>query len=463
MAQNNPFSYLTFAQAKQALELRLNSNGADTWLDVECGIYITEALREWNCLTQQWLLDWTTTYTNASLPWQSTGSSVNTLVGANTTSPRYQTLTDSYVYTVAQYHLMEPPNGNATWAGTGMFSLADFTQALQRRRDQILQATACNVGPFSNTFGVAPGNNSIQLPDSVAQGILDIRRVRFIPAVGLGSPSTLYRDDTLAFEYFNNNFTTEFGVPFTYGIIGNSPQSIAFDASVSVPNTLDILAMISGGSITPPAASPLLIPDDWYWVLKFGMMADLLSKEVESTDFERAQYCAQRFNEGLQLMQQMPWMTQARINNLPVDTPSVAEADTFDYEWQSNPNAQLGIVRGGIDTFAVSPQPSFLENGVNVSVTMTLVGNAPVPVADGNFIQLSRDVLDVILDEAQHLATFKLGGQDWIQTMALHQNFVKLAAQTNRRLAESGIFESTLLPVNSRQNAADPRFAEKES
>ena len=90
----------------------------------------------------------------------------NSLVGDNPTSPRYQTLTDSYLYEVAQYHLLEPPTGNGTWTGTSQFSLADFTQALQRRRDQILQATDCNVGPFSTTLGLAVTDaNRVLLPD----------------------------------------------------------------------------------------------------------------------------------------------------------------------------------------------------------------------------------------------------------------------------------------------------------
>lgn len=459
MAQNAPYAYQTSLEAEQALALRLNDTANAYWAKTELNLYIAEALRVWNCLTQEWIQEWTTNYDQpnpATLPaWQSTGNSLNALVGANATSPRYQTLTDAYVYTVAQYHLLEPPTGNGAWTGTSQFSLEDFVQALQRRRDAILQISGCNVGPFSTTFGILPGTNSVTLPDSTTQSILDLRRVRFLPALNQGNPSTLYREDGMAFEFFHNDYEQDFGTPLSWDVLSNAPLVLAFDNKANVPNTLDILGMISGGLINPPTASPLLIPDDWYWVLKFGMMADLFSKEVESTDLPRAKYCQQRFQEGLKLMQAMPWVTQARINNVPVDTPSVTEADSFDYEWQSNPTALTEIVRGGIDLFAVSPT---IPAGTTIGVTLNLVGNAPIPSSDGDFIQVSRDVLDMILDEAQHLAMMKHGGAEFTQSIALHQNFIKAAVETNSRLRESGIFATVLRPPVSREDEIQPRF-----
>ena len=178
----NSFQNTTWLQLQQQLALRLNDVNGIHWTFPEMQAYLAEALRVWQCLTQTWISDWATTYVQpnpATLPvWQSTGNSLNALVGSNPTSPRTQTLTDSDVYKVAQWHLLEPPNGNATWAGTSQFALADFTNALARRRDLILQLTDCNVGPFASTFSITPGTNRVQLPDSAARSILDMRRVR---------------------------------------------------------------------------------------------------------------------------------------------------------------------------------------------------------------------------------------------------------------------------------------------
>ena len=448
------YAYITSLQAEQALALRLNDVNNTRWGKAENNLYLAEALRSWNALTATWVADWTTTYVQpnpATLPvWNSTGNNYNALVGSNPTSPRYQTLTDAYLYTVAQYMLLEPPTGNATWTGTNQFSLADFTQALQRRRDQILQATDCNVGPFSTTLELNPGTNRVLLPDTV----LDMRRVRYVPVQG--SPATLFRSDGLAFEYFTNGFEQTTGQPLEWDVIASPQLAVTFDAMANQPNSLDCLAILAGPSIAPPTASPLLIPDDWSWVLKWGMMADLLSKETESIDPQRAAYCLQRFEEGLKLMKALPWVLQARIQNIPVDTMSVYEMDDFNYEWQSNPSAQTQVVRGGIDLFALSP---VLPGGATQSVTLVMVGNMPIPAADGDEIQISRDVLDAVLDEAQHLAMWKDGYASVEQSMSLHKNFIRAAVETNSRLEESGIFESTLRPPVSRADEIDPRFA----
>lgn len=451
------FSSVTWGQLQSELALRLNDPTSVRWTIPELKLYLGEALRAWNCLTQQYVADFTATYTQpnpATLPvWQSLGNNANALAGNNPTSPRYQTLTDSYLYTFIQAHLLEPLTGNGTWTGTSQFSLQDFVNAFVRRRDQVLQMTACNVGPIA-TLNITPGTNRVQLPDSSSQSILDMRRIRYLP-VG-GNPSTLYRDDTMAMEYFDPTYPGNSGTPLTWDVLGSPQQFVTFDALANVPNNLDCLAIISGGTVTPPTASPLLIPDDFSWVLKYGMMADLLSKETESKDLLRAQYCEQRFNEGVKVMMEMPWLMQGRINNIPVDTPSFYEADQYSYEWQSDPSAMTQIVRGGIDLFAVSP---VIPASTTISVTMSLVANAVIPSNDNSFVQVSREILDAVLDESEHLAQIKEAGSELVESLALHQRFIKMAMETNRRLRVSGIFPTDLRRTISKEDSAEPRFA----
>ena len=454
------FQSVTWGQLDAELALRLNDTNGIRWLVPERRLYLAEALREWNALTQQYVLDWAPTFTQpnpATLPvWQSTGNGVNALAGNNPTSPRYQTLTNADVYTLIQYHLLEPPSGVGTWIGTSQFSLQDFVNAFMRRRDQILQLTDCNVGPVQ-VSSIVPNTNRIQLPDSTSRSILDVRRVRYLPTSG--SPVTLYRDDSLAMEYFDTQYLQTDEAPLTWDVLGSPQQFLTFDTLVNVPNTLDVLAVLSGGNLNPSDTSPLLIPDDFFWVLKYGMMADLLVKETESRDLLRAQYCEKRFQEGIQVMKELPWLLQARINNIPVDTPSFYEADQFDYEWQSNSDAMAQIVRGGIDLFAISPLIPATTPNTSVGINLSLVANAVIPTADDQFVQVSREILDVILDEAEHLAQFKEAGQEFQESIALHQRFIEMAVETNRRLKESGIFYSDLRRPISKEDEAEPRLA----
>ena len=122
------------------------------------------------------------------------------------------------------------------------------------------------------------------------------------------------------------------------------------------------------------------------------------------------------------MMMELPWMIQAYINQVPVDTPSYVEADKYDYEWQSNP---MRSPRLSEEALTSSQSRRSSPQATSLAVTMSLVANAPIPQADDEYVQVSRDVLNAILDEAEHLAQFKEGGQEFQESLILHQRFIK--------------------------------------
>jgi len=431
------FGWLTYGQTKAELALRLGDPNGTFWTDAERGLYINESLRVWNALTQYWAASYSL---NITPPF-----TANWLTANGVGSPRVQTLTDADIYTLIQYHFLEPPTGG-TWTGTNQFSIADLSLAVSRRRNEILQLSACNMSESS--YPMVPNTSTVQLTDLV----LDVRRVRWVPAPGQGAPITLQRGDSRTFQYFTPAYRQTQASPLRWDVIGQPPQTIAVDTLVNVPSTLQVLAMQGGSDFAPPTSNPLLIPDDWMWVLKFGAMADILSKEQEGKDLGRAAYCANRYQEGLNLMEHMPWLLQGFINNIAVDTQAIAGADRFNYEWESRASAFPEIVVGGIDLYAVSPVPTSLT-----TIGMTVVGNAPVPVLDSDEIQVPRDILDCILDEGQHLALFKCGGEEFKASMELHKSFVEMAMRQNKRLRASGILATTIRPPVNRQDQQQPR------
>ena len=436
----SPFQWLTFGQAKAEVALRLGDESNIFWTDAELGLYIEEALRLWNCLTAYWSAPYTFTFTQTSANWYSSNG---------TGSPRKPILTDADVYTLIEYHLLEPATGG-TWTGTNQFSIADLSQACSRRRNEILQASACNMA--ETPLNVTPNTSAVSLTDL----FLDVRRCRWVPAANQGSPVTLQRGDSRTFQYFTPRYAQTIANPLRWDVIGSPPQTITLDTMVNVPSTLQVLGMAGGADFNPPTSAPLLMPDDWMWVLKFGAMADILSKEQEGKDLERAAYCRQRYEEGLKLMARMPWLLQGSINGVPVDMQSLAGADRTNYEWQSRATAFPEIVVGGIDLFAVSPIPSD-----SLSLLLMVVENAPIPANDAAEIQVPRDVMDAILDEAQHLSLFKCGGAEFKESLALHKSFLSTALKNNARLRESGILATTIRPPVSRQDQDQPRYAMK--
>jgi hypothetical protein len=437
------YSWITFLQARQALASRLGiiwqaDPSLNYWGDAELGLYITEGLRTWSALTEPWNADYVFTPTSARV-WYD--------VSADSTSPRFRTVTDANIYTLMEYHLLEPPTG-ATWSGTSQFSISDLSGALQRRRDEIIQMTGCNLAalpPIAST----PNTRRTAFPDTV----LEPRRARFVPDSGSGNPITLNREDNLAWDGFAPTHVQVSGTPGNWGVIAGPPLSMDVDIAPNVAGYFDVLALQSGLSFNPPAATLLGIPDDWSWVAKWGALADLLGRDSEATDRPRADYCLGRYMDGLKIMQASNWLLLATINGVPCDTPSVREMDGFSPEWQNNPGAFPSLVTAGLDLIAPCP----VTGAAPTSVSCVLNGNAPVPLLNGDFVQCSRDVFDVILDYAQVLASFKMGGAEFLSTKDLEKNFAMAALAANKRLVNMGIYADLLHSEGKRQTKVQPK------
>lgn len=430
------FSWITYIAARQQLAARLADPSMVFWSDAELKIWLIEALRTWNALTEFWNADFAFT-ASAPTVWYD----FSKLTG----SPRLRTVLDTDLYTAMEFALLEPPTGG-TWTGSSQFGIADLQGALQRRRDEIIQVSGCNLQnlpPLPST----PNVRRVFFPDST----LEPRRTRFVPKVG--NPVTLSREDTVAFDAFESQHLQTWNLPQAWSVITEPPLAMDVDTAPNVAGTYDVISLQSGVPFSPPASTLLCIPDDWSWLAKWGALSDLLGRDSEATDRPRAEYCIKRYQQGLQIMKASNWLVSGRINGLPVDTPSVFEMDGFSPEWQNNPSAWPNLVQAGIDLMAPCPT----AGSTPIGVLVTLVGNAPIPVLDNDFVQVSRDVLDVILDYAQVLASFKMGGGEFQQTKDLEDNFFQFALETNKRLLKTGLFGDLVHLEGKRQDINQPR------
>jgi hypothetical protein len=429
------YTWLTFGQAKTELARRLADLDGRFWTDAERGLYIIEALRTFNALTNTWSAEYTfDTPVNANQIWYD----LSQLSG----SPRIRTVTDAEVYSLMRYHLLEPVSGPMT----SQFTQEDFTGALQRRRDELIQASCCNL--VNATAASTPNQRSVFLPDTT----LEVVRTRFLPAGG--DPVTIFREDNLAFEYYEPGFMqAPSDVPNAYDLITSPPLSLDVDIPPAMPGSYDMIQLRSGSVFSPPTPIVLGIPNDFTFVAKWGALADLLGRESEATDRLRADFCLSRYMDGMKLLSNSSWMLLGQINGIPCDTPSLAEMDQYATEWDSDPNAPEAIVTAGIDFFAVSPVPTTPQ----MSVFLNVVGNAPVPTGDDDKVQVSRDAWDSILSYAQFLATFKMGGSEFTQAMDLEKEFITYAAATNSHLNAMGLYADVLDAQGQRQQRVQER------
>lgn len=446
MSQQAPYAYITLAAAQQQLANRLYDPTSQFWTLPELQLYLVEALQTWNALTGYWREDFTF-QSQQGITFYDLTTVANTL--------RPLTSTDASLYPLIQYHLLEPPTGVNPWAGvSAQFTAADLIAAVQRRRDEVLAIAGCTL-----TRRLVPAvAGRITLPDSV----IDVRRMSYVPTPGIGGAnSVLWPEDTWGEESFNRNYTIlpagTPGTPSTYLLSTQPPLSFDVDTPPSFAGSYALLTIEAGAALAPGAPQLLQVPDDFAHVIKWGALADLLSRESNAKDIPRAQYCEQRYRMGIKLLLDAPALLAMRIGNIVLPVDSVRSADSYQTTWETQANGQPNMAyHAGLNLLALSPPPN-LTGGNPYSLTATVVENAPIPVAGGDFLQVGRDDLDTLIDYAQHLAAFKQGGAEFTRSLSLLERFMTQAGLYNSKLAELGEFTMMLFGRSQRELQMNPR------
>jgi hypothetical protein len=437
VVQQCPFP---FGTALQELANRLYDSTMQFWSSTELVYYIQEAFRTWNALTSYWRGDFTFLTQQGVVFYDIT----NATTAPNTLRP--YTITDQYLYNLIEYHLLEPAVGAGPWTGSLQFNIDDILNAVQRRDNEILGVTGCSVTHFTTV--ATP--DRIYMPNTT----LEIRRVAYIPGSGEGSTVPMFQDDTWGIGAYQPSYTTQPpGTPSTYRI--STEPVLSFDADVPpLPGQYDLVTIQAGPQLVTTQASTFTIPDDWTWVLKWGALADLLGKESNAKDLLRAKYCEGRYKQGLQLLSAASAVLAVRANNAPLQIDALKSADLYNPTWQGSAQGPpTEAMTAGLNLIAVPP-----PDAGPYSLTATVVENAPVPVLVGDCLQVTQDVFDVIIDYAQHLAAFKMGGEEFLATQPLLQRFMQLAALYSSKLAEQGEFTKILYAISQDEANMNPRY-----
>lgn len=437
------YTYVTQAQAIAQISARLYDATNQFWSTAELALYLNEALRTWNAHTSYWRKDFTFQTVAATSFYDLT----DTTAMPNTVRP--YTVTDDQLYRLIQFQLLEPSVGVNPWTGVStQFSAADLINAVARRRDEILSVAGCTIN--RRTTPAVAGR--IQLSDRV----IDVRRMAYLPNALFNQPnSVVWPDDTWAEQSFDPLFTLNpAGTPQIYRMTTEPPISFDTDRPPAYAGDYELLTIDGGPALVAATPQTLLIPDDWTPVLKYGALADLLGRESNAQDLPRAQYCEQRYRMGMTLLVNASALLAARIANVPLQIDSIRAADLYNTSWQSRPTAKPdSLYHAGLNLLALSPVPDAIY-----SMTMFAVQNAPLPVAPADPVEVSRDDLEVIIDLAQHIAMFKCGGAEFLNTIPLLERFIKQTVIYGAKLDEIGEYMTVLKGLSQRENQMNPRM-----
>lgn len=337
---------------------------------------------------------------------------------------------------------MEPAAGTS-WTGTEQFSYNIVLDSINRRCNKLLVETGCTLQVDTINSG-SPPVSRIQLDDN----IIDVRRVAWKDTAPWFR--NLRQRDTSSRRSFSPRAGYTPTTPTSYVkstlphvSIELTPPSI--DAGQLEVVTTRAQAVVDGQGIV------LTIPEDFIPTLKWGVLADLLNTE-KAQDYERSQYCEQRWDEGVKAAKLAPSIEALQINGKPMAISSLAALDNNKPNWENELGLPTTIGMAGLDLIALSPVP----DGV-YSITMDVVRKAIVPVLDSDLIQLGREFLDTFLDYCVHMATFKQGGQAFQSTAGQLTSFLDAAMLYNKRLKAQGQNLEAITAYASKESTQRPR------
>ena len=442
------YAYLTLAAARTELAARLEDPSYVFWTAQELNDILANAVRCWQALTGTFKQRATFTISPGGGVDGSSFYDLNSQLGVLSFA-----LTDLQIVDMILAALLEPPL-TFDWVGTGQFHFRQITDSLQNRINRWMGDTGANVTRNIQDVGTGPTAARIFLPD----GVMDVRRAAWLNAAG--EYSTLWRDDQLAMQAFRfGGNLTPVDPPVVWGRFTIPPVGLEVYPPPANPGQIETLVVEQGPQIGPsPSAivadpTVLHIPEDFVWGMVFGALSDLCSADGPMRDLDRAQYAESRYQESVELYKLNPTLIDSLINGQQVWTGSVFEMDSFLASWQAQPGEPRFCGMAGRNLVAFGPTPSS-----TYSVTMDVVGNIPLPTADGDFLQVDRGAINPLLDYAQHLASWKMAGTEFHNTDKLRQNFYVQAALENSRITQSNFYRTALQLPAFRQQQEVPRM-----
>ncbi len=441
------YTTITLADAWDDMGSRLYDPNHVRWPEQELTIYIQQALRTYNALTNHFREE--TTFTST------VGEAFYDLPTI-CPSLRAQTYTVAEAVEQIAWQLMEPiPQGNS-WVGTLQYNLTDILQSLQQARDTFLLQTGIVITRSLLSVASPAADGEVDLPED----IINLRRLAWKTDNGI--ITVLRREDTWGLTNYAVGWqTASASRPKAYSIGVQPPLVVQLAPVTTVGGTIDMLTINRG--TTPELLTTDLslgVPNDWAWVVIFGALAQLLQRDALAQDVGRADYCQSRYEHGVQMAKAAAVVMAARVSGSPRPLGSVQDADAYSTAWQMVPANPKRVLQAGQTIVGLWPPPGIPLGGGQYTITLDVVRNAPVPTSGSDVLQIGPELVNDILDYAQHLAVFKECGPGQVEaSMALLNQFMGICG-TSVTLSTASRPND---PAALQQTTQDPRVVAYEA
>lgn len=411
------WTHTTFAQARNRLAAELGDPSKVFFTDTELGLYIIEALRTWGLAAMYWrdTVQFQTVAGQAfySLPDVAQDLSANLL--------QSYTVTDREVLQDVIYAAMETPitNWALGWQGTEMFSLNDITAELQDARDMILKDSGVVVTERSGA--VTPGTSRFDLNEAVIKVIRGS-----IDETGGAGPIPLWGVDSWQLQSsVNSAIIPAVGRPKQYAL--NYTPQLALDLwpPPATAATLRTYGVEQGATLDPTSTATVLgLPDDACWIAKYRTLLPMYEGDGLARAPQMAEFADKRWRQGLDLLSTYQSIIWSTVGGRRMTIASLDQLDKQRPLWQQSSGQPTGLYQLGWNLFAAYPVPD-----ATYTLTMEIVRKAPIPVADGDYIQLDRSLMQSFYFLAQHIAAVKMQGAEFEGTFDLYEEAMEMAQQ----------------------------------
>jgi hypothetical protein len=191
------------------------------------------------------------------------------------------------IYSEIQRHLLESPiDGGLTWS---LWTADEVRGYLLQRLARFMVDTGL-IRERRDVTGVTDRN--VTLPSDS----LEVLRTVWNEA---GTRNVLIRADKWTLDNGAVGWETTTGTPVYYSEDTSSALGAEVAPTPSVPGTLELV--IIAAPTLEKRCSSINLPAIFTPYIKYGVMADMLSKQGEANDPQRATYCESRFSEGVEL------------------------------------------------------------------------------------------------------------------------------------------------------------------
>lgn len=391
---------------------------SDNGVHPEVGLLLVEALREWNCLVNKYKKRITLNLDPTALYYD-----------LHTLGDFPMIVTDQQIVMEMTHHLLEPEQALG-FGGTAMFTQDEIWGHLNRCRNQFLMDTGILLAVNSSLPLIAG-----ETLTSFSEGVIDCRRV--VWRQPNGTKTHLWRGDefesdtSLAGWRYNSH-----PFPVAYSILRPQPLQLRIMPGSTTPGVVDVLATRIGAPMVPLFPTWIGVPDDLSWGIKWGVIGDLMSHEEQSRDPMRALYAKKRYEECVEIAKNRSIVTGAQIEGkwLPVGT--MHDLDAAMPRWMNTTGPPRVLGTNGY-TLAVGPIPD-----QPYKITLDIVESTTYDF--NGCVQLGLEEIDIVLEMAHHLGSFKQGGMEFQVSEELHKAFIEEAALVNSRIRAMSIFKDVV-------------------